>query len=148
MPETDAQRTARRARAMWAYSLMDQKDLADKSGIHRDRFRAIIARANPKQASAQELQAIASAAGIPLSFAARGFELDDDRDIDELWAEVGRLREELARKEDRLTDARVGELLGPALLAAVQGSVASEARAQRGGRARDRQQGPGAADDE
>jgi transcriptional regulator with XRE-family HTH domain len=80
MHTVDAQQRARIARAIWAYTTMDQKALAEQSGIKYSRLRAIMARENPDEATLDELLALAEIAGVPEAFALNGFAaVTDDR---------------------------------------------------------------------
>lgn len=77
-----AETRARIARAIWAYSLMSQEQLAEIAGLHPDRLKAIVGRTNPKLATLDELTALAGAIGIPERFALDGFDAiphDGDR---------------------------------------------------------------------
>lgn len=112
-----AQATSRRVRAIWAYSLLSQDRLADDAGIHRARLRAILARTNPKQASPQELLALAHVVeDVPLSFAAVGFDSDPEAEVAQLWTEVARLRTAIAELAAGLPAGSVRPQPGGALV--------------------------------
>lgn len=67
MDNADATRK-RKARAAWAYSGEDQRDLATIAGIKYDRLRKIISLTDPAAPSLDELRQLATAAVLPISF--------------------------------------------------------------------------------
>lgn len=89
-----------RARAAWAFSRMDQKDLAAAASLHYDRLRAILGGGRPpKDIPIEELWAIANAAGVPRWFMEHGF--------DALQQTVDpALAEDLRRVEETVTQMR------------------------------------------
>lgn len=101
--------TARRCRAAWAYAALDQAELATRAGIHKDRFRRLIARSHPDRASLEEMRAIAKVTGVPSDFMEHGW--DTAR-----WQPPGALADEFARLRDTVrllqqeTDADLGAL--------------------------------------
>ena len=84
---------------MWAFSLLDQDDLANAASIHKDRVRAILGRTNPKQATLEELYALAKAVSAPRAFVDEGFAGLENR---ELERRVDRLAADLARTSAQL----------------------------------------------
>lgn len=80
MAISGAQPRARIARAIWAYTLLDQKTLAANAGIKYSRLRAIMARETPDEATLDELLALARTADVPEGFALNGFAASDALD--------------------------------------------------------------------
>jgi hypothetical protein len=70
----DASTAAPRARAAWAYSGLNQRELAGATQISYDRVRAILGTAKRAEVSLDELYAIADATGVPRPFMERGWD--------------------------------------------------------------------------
>jgi hypothetical protein len=70
-----AETAAPRARAAWAYSGLNQRELANASRISYDRVRAILGTAKRAEISLDELYAIADATGVPRPFMERGWDI-------------------------------------------------------------------------
>ena len=96
-----ARETARRARAIWGYSMLQQKELAERAGINHPRLRKLLAPTNPEEATPEEMRSLASAvAEVPASFASAGFEPSDtESSIARLWQEF----DYLSRRVDENT---------------------------------------------
>lgn len=88
----DAQTASPRARAAWAFSGLDQRDLADRAGLHYDRLRAILAKTNSRDVTLDELQKIADATGVPRAFMENGWTDDTTRRLSALEDQVTQLR--------------------------------------------------------
>lgn len=73
MAISGAQEKTRVARAIWAYTLKKQDELASDAGMKFSRLRAILARTDPDEAHLEELLKLAKAAGLPEEFALHGF---------------------------------------------------------------------------
>jgi hypothetical protein len=71
----DASTAAPRARAAWAYSGLNQHQLASATQITYDRVRAILGTAKRAEISLDELYAIADATGVPRPFMERGWDI-------------------------------------------------------------------------
>lgn len=117
-----------RARAAWAYSRLDQKELAKRSGVDYHQLRALIAPGNKSEVSTDDLWKIADAAGVPRWFMTEGFE-----------------GERLAEVENQLRrlEARVNQIAKAAVDRSVTGATTSvQSRGQRDpSRSRDRAAG-------
>jgi hypothetical protein len=74
-PPVDAATAAPRARAAWAYSGLNQHELASATQISYDRVRAILGTAKRSEISLDELYAIADATGVPRPFMERGWDI-------------------------------------------------------------------------
>jgi hypothetical protein len=107
--ELTADESARRCRAAWAYAALDQSDLAAQAGIHKDRFRRLIARSNPDRASIEEMRAIASVTGVPGDFMEHGWDVTQWRSPDTLAGQLERLTDAVHLIQQEL-DADVGAL--------------------------------------
>lgn len=92
----DPEEAIPRARAAWAYSRMDQKDLAAAASLHYDRLRAILGGGRPpKDVPIEELWAIAEAAGVPRWFMEHGFDPMKETVGDDLQETTTRLLAEV-----------------------------------------------------
>jgi len=107
--DLSAEETARRCRAAWAYAALGQSELAARAGIHRDRFRRLIARSNPDRASIEEMRAIASATDVPGDFMEHGWDITRWRSPDTLTGQVAQLSDTVHSLQQEL-DADVGAL--------------------------------------
>lgn len=104
-----ADESARRCRAAWAYAALDQSELATRAGIHKDRFRRLIARSNPDRASLEEMRAIANVTNVPLDFMEHGWDITLWRSPDTLASQLERLADAVHLLQKEL-DADVGAL--------------------------------------
>jgi hypothetical protein len=104
-----ADETARRCRAAWAYAALDQSDLAARAGIHKDRFRRLIARSSPDRASIEEMRAIANITGVPDDFMEHGWDITRWQSPDTLAGELAGLRDTVHLLQQEI-DADVGAL--------------------------------------
>jgi hypothetical protein len=107
--DLSAEETARRCRAAWAYTALGQSELAARAGIHKDRFRRLIARSNPDRASIEEMRAIASVTDIPGDFMEHGWDITRWRSPDMLASQLAQLSDTVRALEQEL-DADVGAL--------------------------------------
>lgn len=112
MADFAASERARIARAIWAYTGLDQQKLAEAAHIKYSRMRAILAREKPDEATLDELLALARTAGIPDRFALEGFASRNGRDLEQrvasLEARVNSAdedREDLASRIDEIDAA-------------------------------------------
>jgi transcriptional regulator with XRE-family HTH domain len=76
-----AETAAPRARAAWAYSGLNQRELANASRISYDRVRAILGTARRSEITLEELYAIADATGVPRPFMERGWDIVGTDDV-------------------------------------------------------------------
>lgn len=109
MSDLSAEETARRCRAAWAYAALDQSELAERAGIHKDRLRRLIARSNPDRASIEEMRAIASVTNVPGDFMEHGWDTTRWRSPDNLAGQLERLADAVHLLQQEL-DADVGAL--------------------------------------
>jgi hypothetical protein len=107
--DLSAEETARRCRAAWAYAALDQSELAAQAGIHKDRFRRLIARSNPDRASIEEMRAIASVTDVPGDFMEHGWDITRWRSPDTLAGQLERLTDAVHVLQQEM-DADVGAL--------------------------------------
>jgi hypothetical protein len=107
--ELTADETARRCRAAWAYAALDQSELAAQAGIHRDRFRRLIARSSPDRASIEEMRAIANITGVPDDFMEHGWDITRWQSSNVLADELAQLRDTVRLLQQEI-DADVGAL--------------------------------------
>jgi hypothetical protein len=77
----DASTAAPRARAAWAYSGLNQHELAGATQISYDRVRAILGTARRSEITLEELYAIADATGVPRPFMERGWDIVGTDDV-------------------------------------------------------------------
>jgi hypothetical protein len=104
-----AEETAKRCRAAWAYAALGQSELAAQAGIHKDRFRRLIARSNPDRASIEELRAIASVTNVPADFMEHGWDIARWRSAETHASQLERLADAVRLLQQEL-DADVGAL--------------------------------------
>lgn len=86
-----------RARAAWAYSGLDQRELAARAELNYDRLRAILSLSNKTSVHSEELEQIAEAAGVPQWFMKHDWnppskQTGDDKRLNRLEAQVTQLR--------------------------------------------------------
>lgn len=110
VPLTAAQESTRRVRAAIGFSLLERDPLADKAGIDRGRLKRLAGIARPTAARAEEREALAIAADVPLSFLEAGF--TPDRSLDQVAERVDALADALAALQ-----AAVAAMPDPAALA-------------------------------
>jgi hypothetical protein len=104
-----AEETAKRCRAAWAYAALGQSELAAQAGIHKDRFRRLIARSNPDRASIEELRAIANVTNVPADFMEHGWDITRWRSPDIHASQLERLADAVRLLQQEL-DVDVGAL--------------------------------------
>jgi len=109
MDAAEAQERRRRARVAWAYSGLDQRELADKAGLNYDTVKAFWRKTGRAEPSLDDLHALARAAGIPRWFMDHGFaERNDDgaSGEDSLEGLASQLREERAAREAAVAELK------------------------------------------
>lgn len=98
----------RRGRAAWAYSLLNQRDFANKAGLTYDRARALLGEKGRAVPKLEELHAMADAAGLPrklIDEEAEGVEALEAR-VEDLRTAVGTLAVQLARQGQAIQELR------------------------------------------
>jgi uncharacterized small protein (DUF1192 family) len=83
-----------RARAAWAFSLLNQDELAERAGIHHDTLRKMLGR-KPTEKSwpLEDLYKIADACAVPRAFMDDGFSRLETNPVEELRGELSALRD-------------------------------------------------------
>lgn len=104
------------ARAIWAWSRMDQAEFAERAGLTHARIRAILGQ-DPKKTppTTDELLSMADAAGVPEAFVLHGFTalagpVGLEAQVRELLAAVEALTLDNARHHRALQALGVGDL--------------------------------------
>lgn len=86
MPLTDGEKR-RMAKAIWAYSGLDQREFAEAAGMSYDRLRAAMNDEAKSPPSTDELLAMAAAAGVPREVALDGW-MGGSGDLADIRAQI------------------------------------------------------------
>lgn len=111
MADWTAEESARRMRAMWGYSLMEQRAFFRAIKIKQDRGSNISRNRNPVKATEDELRAAAEVSGLPVNFALWGTQaiMEEEPGSPErlavLEARMRVMQDELREVRERLADA-------------------------------------------
>jgi transcriptional regulator with XRE-family HTH domain len=121
--------TARRVRAAIAYSGLEQVEIIERTGMRMPTLRRIVARADPRAASLEELYAIADACGVPRVFMEEGFAplvasaTALEQRVDELARQLSAVLDE---RQDLL--AQMAQMAGEAVARALESGELPTAR--------------------
>lgn len=109
-----------RVRAAWAFSRLNQQELAKVSGITYDRLRTILGTGRATDVTLEELRAVADACGVPYAFMEHGWPKEGDPSV-----HLEELRDDLTALRAQVEDLRL-ELITQAVAAGVREALSTD----------------------